>query len=255
MKTEVIVQGFPGKRACGSLAWSSVIYIQTGKHRILFDTGGPNVRSTVRQHLKNIGVQPDEITMLVISHFHDDHVRNFDYFPKAQIFLHEVEANWALTEPEDFAVPIYLFPALQKTGRLELIRNDGELVPGVETMLVPGHTPGSIALLLKSADRPITALTGDAVKNMEELATGVVAKSEDPAISAKSIKKIRDVAEIVIPGHDRILKVTENKIIALTAARQTIIVPQGVADADAPRRLELTVEQTWLNKKEIMIAE
>lgn len=252
MRTEIIVQGFPGKRACGSLAWSSVTYIEAGKHKILFDTGGPNVRKTVRQHLQNIGVQPEEIDMLVISHFHDDHVRNFDYFPKAQIFLHEVEANWALTEPDDFAVPVYLFSALQKTGRLNLVKQDGELLPGIETMLLPGHTPGSMALILKSEDKPVTALTGDAVKNMAELATGKVALSKNPAVSARSIKKIRDVAEIFIPGHDRVLQVTEDRIIALTAARQTIIVPEGVADEAAPRYLEMTIEQNWRKKEEIL---
>ncbi|MBP2637885.1 MAG: hypothetical protein H6Q72_3792 [Firmicutes bacterium] len=66
----MIVQGFPGKRLSGSLAWSSVTYVEVGKHKILFDTGVPNVRATVRKHLQNIGVMPDEITTLVISHFH-----------------------------------------------------------------------------------------------------------------------------------------------------------------------------------------
>lgn len=253
MKTEVIVQGFPGKRACGSLAWSSVTYIDTGKHKILVDTGGPNVRATIRQHVKNVGVQPEEIDILIISHFHDDHVRNFDYFPKAQIFLHEIDANWALTEPDDFAVPLNLFPALQKTGRLQLIKQDGELLPGIETMLVPGHTPGSMAVILKAPDLPVTAITGDSVKNLDELASGKVSHSKNPQISATSIKKIRDIAEIVIPGHDRILQVTEDRIIALTAARQTIIVPQGVADENAPRYLEMSIEPTWRKKEEILI--
>lgn len=252
MKTEVIVQGFPGKRACGSLSWSSVALIDTGDHKILVDTGGPGVRATIRQHVKNAGVQPEEIDMLIITHFHDDHVRNFDYFPNARIFLHEIDANWALTEPEDFAVPVNLFPALQKTGRLELIKQDGELIPGIETMLVPGHTPGSIAVIVKAPGKPVTVITGDAVKNMDELATGNVSHSKNPAVSANSIKKIRDLAQIVVPGHDRILQVAEDEIIALTAARQTIIVPQGVVDEAGPRYLEMTLEQTARKKEPIL---
>jgi glyoxylase-like metal-dependent hydrolase (beta-lactamase superfamily II) len=253
MKMEVVVQGFPGKRLSGSLAWSSVTYIESDNHKILFDTGGPNVRSAICKHLQYIGVSPEEISILVISHFHDDHVRNFDYFPKARILLHEVEANWALTEPDDFAIPQHLFPALQKTGRLELIKKDSEILPGIATMLVPGHTPGSMAIVLRSSDMPVTVITGDAVKNLSELATGKVDKSDDHTASAKSIKKIRDIAEVVIPGHDRILKVTDEKVIALTAARQTLIIPSGVANPEAPRYLELTIEPTSLEKKEIIV--
>jgi N-acyl homoserine lactone hydrolase len=206
----------------------------------------------VRKHLQNIGVMPDEITTLVISHFHDDHVRNFDYFPRAQILLHEVEANWALGGPDDFAFPQHLFPAVQQTGRLELIKTDCEIAPGVETILIPGHTPGCMGLVLRDADRPVTVLSGDAIKNIGELATGVVDKSEDPSVSARSIKKVRDIAGIVIPGHDRILQVLDDKIVALTAARQTLVIPNGVANSPGPRYLELTIEQTSLPKEEIV---
>ena len=64
MRIETIVQGFPGKRLSGSLAWSSVTYVETGNHKILFDTGGPNVRATVRKHLQNIGYCPDAEDLL-----------------------------------------------------------------------------------------------------------------------------------------------------------------------------------------------
>lgn len=252
MRIEMIVQGFPGKRLSGSLAWSSVTYVEAGRHKILFDTGGPNVRATVRKHLQSIGVMPDEITMLAISHFHDDHVRNFDYFPKANILLHEIEAAWAESEPDDFAYPRYLFRAMQETGRLQIIHADCEIAPGVETMHMPGHTPGSMGLVLRPIDRPVTVLAGDAIKNMAELASGKVDKSEDPLNSTRSIKKVRDLAGVVIPGHDRILAVTEDTIVALTSARQTLVIPAGVADSAGPRYLELTIEQTSLPKQEIM---
>lgn len=252
MRIEMIVQGFPGKRLSGSLAWSSVTYIETGKHKILFDTGGPNVRATVCKHLQSIGVRPDEITMLVISHFHDDHVRNFDYFPQAEILLHALEATWAKSGPDDFAFPQHLFPAIQQTGRLRLIHNDCEIAPGAATIHIPGHTPGSMGLVLSPADRPVTILAGDAIKNMAELASGKVDKSEDPLSSTRSIKKVRDIAGVVIPGHDRILAVTDDKIVALTSARQTLVIPDGVANHEGPRYLELTIEQTSLPKQEIL---
>ena len=110
-----------------------------------------------------------------------------------------------------------------------------------------------MGLVLRPADRPVTVLSGDAIKNMAELATGKVDKSEDPQVSARSIKKVRDMAGIVIPGHDRILQVTEDKIVALTAARQTLVIPEGVANPEGVRYLELTIEQTSLPKQDIIL--
>jgi glyoxylase-like metal-dependent hydrolase (beta-lactamase superfamily II) len=103
-----------------------------------------------------------------------------------------------------------------------------------------------MALVLRAPDMPITVLAGDAVKNIGELASGKVALSRDNEASARSIAKIRDLAEIVVPGHDRILKVTPDKIIATTSAHETIVIPPGVAGTESPKCLELVVEPTWL---------
>jgi glyoxylase-like metal-dependent hydrolase (beta-lactamase superfamily II) len=243
---EIVFAGFPGKLARGYMGWSSVVYVETPKAKILFDTGGPGKRSDVLARLEELKIRADDIQILVLSHFHDDHVFNFDYFKNARILLHAQESEWALTEPDWFPVPKYLYPALVNTGRLELIHGDIEIAPGVQTLHAPGHTPGCMALVLRAPDMPTTVLAGDAVKNISELATGKVALSRDKETSARSIARIRDLAEIVVPGHDRVLKVTPDRIIATTSVRETIIIPAGVADREQPKCLELVVEPTWL---------
>jgi hypothetical protein len=87
-------------------------------------------------------------------------------------------------------------------------------------------------------------LAGDAVKNITELATGQVGMSLDNAESAKTIRRIREIAEIVVPGHDRILQVTPDKIIATTSCHEVITVPQGVLDVAAPKQIELVIQPT-----------
>ncbi len=256
MKMQVIIQGFPGKTASGSLSWSSVIYIESGKNKILFDTGGPSKRRSIRDHLRRAGVEPTDINMLVFSHFHDDHVRNYDYFPNAEIVMHAVEDAWALTGPvDDFAFPEPYYLTIKKSGRLTLVDKESEEIsPGVKTLLVPGHTPGGMALVLRDSEMPVTVLTGDAVKNMEELASGKVPGAHNEAACTRSIKKIRDIAEVVVPGHDRILQVTKEEIIALTEARETVIVPAGIA-GEKTRNLELYLEMTRRKKEEITLLE
>ena len=251
MKYEIVFPGFPGRMLSGTMGWSSAVYIESGRDKILFDTAGPGRRIRIRERLHEMGVDTKEINLLILSHFHYDHAYNVDYFPNATIILHEIESDWVRGNPDDYAIPPHLYQAVQQTGRLMLFRDDQEIAPGVETFLAPGHTPGGIALLLRDADMPATVIAGDAVKNMAELATGHVPTAWDVAISAQSIKKIRDVAEVVIPGHDRALKVTDDEIVALTVLHETIVIPPGVVNADWSSNLELVVERNRLPKKAI----
>lgn len=44
---------------------------------------------------------------------------------------------------------------------------------------------------------------------------------------------------MVIPGHDRVLEVTDDAIVALTDLHETIVIPPGVVNVDRPRHLDL----------------
>jgi glyoxylase-like metal-dependent hydrolase (beta-lactamase superfamily II) len=246
MKIELVFQGFPGKLTRGYMGWSSVVYIEVGETKIVFDTGGPVKRCDLRARLKELGTSADEIDILVLSHFHDDHVYSLDYFSKARILLHAKEASWVLSDPDAFSIPKHLYPALASTGRLQLISDDVEIAPGVQTMLVPGHTPGSMALVLREDNKPTTVLAGDAVKNLAELASGTVGMSLDNEASARSISKIRDLADVVIPGHDRMLQVEPDRIVAGPAVHETIVLAPGIVDRDRPKCFELVIEPSWL---------
>lgn len=251
MKYTLVFPGFPGRMTSGSLGWGAMVYIEHGSCKMMFDTAGPGKRIEVRRRLQEIGIDANEINMLILSHFHYDHVYNCDYFPKARIIMHQVESDWVSGNPDNYAIPPHFYSAIQKTGRLELIKRDEEIIPGIETLLVPGHTPGGMALVLRDPNMPVTVVAGDAVKNIAELADGKVPTAWNSAASAQSIKKIRNIAEVVIPGHDRILQITGDKIVALTKLHETIVIPSGVADKDQPARFELIIEPTWLAKQEL----
>ncbi len=246
---KLVFEGFPGKLSTGYMGWSSVVYIETGQTKILFDTAGAGRRSDIRGRLEGLGTKAEEIDILFLSHFHEDHVYNFDYFTKARILLHAKEAEWIESNPDAWAVPKHLYPAVVATGRLELIDEDQEIAPGVSTLFTPGHTPGGMSLVLRDSDMPVTVIAGDAVKNLLELASGNVAMSWDNAVSAQSIAKIRNIAEVVIPGHDRLLQIEEDKVSAKAYVHETIIIPQYVVDTDKERRIELIIEPSWLPRE------
>jgi N-acyl homoserine lactone hydrolase len=251
MEIKVIFQGFPGKMTRGYMGWSSVVLVDTGDHKILFDTGGYGERPEIPKRLNKLGIEVTDIDILFLSHFHCDHVINFDYFTNARILLHEKEVEWIHSDVFDWACPTFLFPVVEATGRLEIFRGDEvEIAPGVKTLLSPGHTPGLNALVLTDPNQPTTVLAGDAVKNLNELITGKVDMSWDNEASANSIRRIKESAEIIIPGHDRMMQLSNNKIKALTSCHETIFIPQGVADLFRAKSIDLIIEPTEIDLEE-----
>ena len=73
-------------------------------------------------------------------------------------------------------------------------------------MATPGHTPGSLSLLLECEGRR-WALACDAVKNRLELLTGRAAMTRDPEKSRRSIEVIGAWADAIVSGHDALLAV------------------------------------------------
>jgi hypothetical protein len=102
-----------------------------------------------------------------------------------------------------------------------------------------------MSLVLRDSTMPTTVLVGDAVKNLAELASGKVAMSWNNDLSAQSIMKVRSLAKVVVPGHDRMLQVCPDKIVAAGAAYERILLPPGVS-GDGAAFLELKIEPSSL---------
>ncbi len=202
-----------------------------GKGPMLFDTAGFNERYVILEKLASFGVRPDDIESVFLSHFHFDHAVNFGMFPNAAFYLHEKEAQYVSAfGQEDLAVPYEMFPALADSGRLSLLSGNDGVVEGIRWIHTPGHTPGLYSLFLPyEGERWV--LASDAVKNKAELATGHVAMSRDPASSYQSIETIRTWADVVVPGHDGLLRIIRDQgkttILSVSKPSVEVIVPGG----------------------------
>jgi len=106
--------------------------------------------------LAEVGVTPDEVSDVIITHAHFDHFGNVEDFPNARFHMQEAEFSkwlWALTLPKEFAwLQVAIDPAdllraseLAIAGRLNLIDGDIEnLFPGVDVFVArDSHTFGS----------------------------------------------------------------------------------------------------------------
>lgn len=217
--------GFPGRSSRGFLGWSSCVLVRKpGEKPILFDTLGFNERYALLTRLRELGVAPEEIGTVLLSHFHFDHAVNYPLFPNATFYLHEEEVRHIEENGrKDLAVPVEMFPALRDSGRLELLSGESGTVEGLNWLHTPGHTPGLYSILAEYQGEK-WAIVSDTVKNIQELCSGDVSMTWDDAKSRESIDKIKQWADIVVPGHDRLLRVTRmGQNVEITPVNESVL--------------------------------
>ena len=201
--------GVPAKSDRGFLGWSSCVLLR-GERTYLLDTLGYNERYALLDALATHDVRPDDVAGVFLTHLHFDHAVNYRLFPRAELYLHEREVAYARAHhAEDLAVPIEALPDLEATGRLRLLSGESGRVDGLDWFLAPGHTAGLYALRLER-DGTTTVLASDAVKNVGELRTGEAAMAWDHDASRRTIRHIASFADEIVPGHDRIVRVTRD---------------------------------------------
>jgi len=199
---DLVLHGVPVSSRRGALGWCNVALLRRGGKTILFDTGSFGDRPMLLARLEALGVRPEQIDLVFASHFHFDHVANAELF-SCPVALSAPERAYVEAEgylaSKDPYVPRALAPYL--ASRLVTVCDGDELVPGVRVMVLPGHTPGTAGLLL--ADDGVL-LAADAVKNAWDFVRG----EPPPAFFSRetapaNYRKVREVAEEVVPGHDR----------------------------------------------------
>lgn len=179
---------------------STVTLIQSDK-TVLVDTGfefegieSESNRDRNAQRLLNalqtFSIAPKDIDVVFITHWHQDHYGNLHLFPQAQ---HIVSAPLY----ERLAKKIF-------TG----VRDGEEIASGVKVVFTPGHTSDHASILVDcriEGMKARVAIAGDAIISYSYFAAGKIwnhnADFYDRKTALDSIKRLTDVADIVIPGH------------------------------------------------------
>lgn len=225
---DVLVQGFPGKTLYhGGLGWSTVALLRSGNETILVDTGGYAYRELLDYQLKARGLQREDITSVVVTHLHWDHVCNYTLFPRARVFVPNDELDWASQQAVGtWFLPEFHVERLACDPNVVRVHDRDEFLPGVVGVAVPGHTPGSMAYIAGSLDGSII-VAGDAVKNLAELTSERADLTLDPTTSADSIRRIRTIAlaeptNLLVFGHDRVMSFERGVPVAKQELRASI---------------------------------
>ncbi|MDM7458471.1 MAG: MBL fold metallo-hydrolase [Paracoccus sp. (in: a-proteobacteria)] len=159
----------------------NVTVLRGGDRVVLFDVGaGPDFMSStgrLPEALAASDLTPEDITDIVITHGHPDHLwgilDDFDEprFPDARILMGAQEhAYW--TDPAtadsigEERASFYAGASRRLSilgDGVELFDDGDEVLPGITARLTPGHTPGHMSFLV-SGDQPVM-IVGDAIGN------------------------------------------------------------------------------------------
>ena len=141
----------------------NILLIKTGEEVILVDAGegGNPTGGYVVESLKQVDISPEDITLIIITHIHGDHVKgllsddNQPVFPNARYVVSQVEIPY-LEARQQAGIVDYraIFDMMQGKG-LRLIEMDEEIISGITALPIPGHTPGQIALLIESEGKKL----------------------------------------------------------------------------------------------------
>jgi N-acyl homoserine lactone hydrolase len=193
----------------------SCYLIQHGGDYMIWDTGlpaglkgaplsdsdplSPTLSKTVVEQLAALKVDPKQIALVGISHYHFDHVGQAADFPQAKLLIGKADFEALKTEPVPFgADPAALAHWLKDGAPSEQVSGDKDIYgDGSVTMLsMPGHTPGSYALLVRLAKKGPVLLSGDVVHFEEQFkANGVPSFNTSRAESLASMERIQKIAK------------------------------------------------------------
>jgi glyoxylase-like metal-dependent hydrolase (beta-lactamase superfamily II) len=155
----------------------TVSLVRDGDRVIVVDPGMVASRSAITDPMRALGVDPADVTDVVLSHHHPDHTVNIALFGE---------------------VPVHDFQAVYTRDRWERRPADGvSLTPSVRLLATPGHTPQDLTVLVGTPDG-VAALT-----HLWWTADGPL---EDPyAPDAEELsrqrRRVLELATLVVPGH------------------------------------------------------
>jgi glyoxylase-like metal-dependent hydrolase (beta-lactamase superfamily II) len=179
-----------------------VAFLRSADQTMLFDAGVHSQRRALRERLLELGLQPEDIQLVFLSHLHWDHALNFDFFPSARFVVNAKELESAGRTPvRDRATPPYLARLLTESAVVTSVTG-GTLLPGISLLPTPGHTEGHTSLLVETAAGHVV-LAGDAFPRRDVLESGVPDPIFwDPRVAGESLRLALDVADVIVPGHD-----------------------------------------------------
>jgi glyoxylase-like metal-dependent hydrolase (beta-lactamase superfamily II) len=162
---------------------------------------------------RGLGIRPDEVTDIVISHTHWDHVDGADLFPRATVWIQREEYDYYVGADGQVLHPggadvddAAMLAALKRAGRVRLIDGDAkEILPGISVFTGGKHTYESQYVAVQTRAGRVVLASDNAYlfENLEKRLA--IAQTLDAEANVRAQERMLSLASspaLVIPGHD-----------------------------------------------------
>lgn len=193
---------------------NSYLYISDNSEVSIIDAGMPGNAVKILNQISEIGISPDKIKYIILTHADIDHmgsVAGLKNATGALVAIHEKEVSYLLGEKmrkleglrgRVIGLIFRILFKFIKTKRIipDITLKEGDFIGGLEVIYSPGHTEGSISLYTAGA----VLFSGDAIitdkhSNIEGFK---YRSASDTLEAAKTINKIKLLKfEVLLPGH------------------------------------------------------
>jgi glyoxylase-like metal-dependent hydrolase (beta-lactamase superfamily II) len=207
----------------GPMPMNYYVWLIRGEGRIiLVDTGFDHKRAETRQRailrlptegLASLGVAPEDVQTIILTHLHYDHAGCIDHYPNAEFWVQDEEVRFATGrymrypaarmafEPDDVSALI----RKNYAERVRFVDGPKDLCPGVSLIPAVGHSRGLMAVSV-TTQRGLVVLASDAAHFYENVTLNnpfpIVASVPEMCESHERLIEIAGGIDHFIPGHD-----------------------------------------------------
>jgi glyoxylase-like metal-dependent hydrolase (beta-lactamase superfamily II) len=235
----------------GSWRGATSTLLSDGRHHLLVDTGLPHEAHQLVAALKDRGLGPSDIQIVINTHFHVDHVLNNCLFPSSTIYAPQQSYDWCCSLYSELRsedgwehAALRYYPETREEAKF--VENMGKLrnfalrwwdparlgaraqyrwmeaqsLPeGLECLITSGHVPGHASIIVQGSDHPIV-IAADALLSREHDDQILTMIPHNRAQYLEDRARILTLGGYIIPGHDQGFHVAPSAADRLPTSRQ-----------------------------------
>jgi glyoxylase-like metal-dependent hydrolase (beta-lactamase superfamily II) len=187
--------------------------VDTGFDEVMAKKRKRDLLKPIGEGLKAIGIDPDRVENVIVSHLHYDHTGNYELFPQARYHLQDMEMAYATGRCMGHAhlqVPFEVDDVIAMVrkvfaGRVTFHERVDEIAPGITVHHVGGHSRGLQCVRVRTRRGPVV-LASDAshlYAHFEEKRVFPITYNIAEVLEGyEMLKKLAHSHHHIIPGHD-----------------------------------------------------
>ena len=184
-----------GGRTAGMVAFPNTLLVR-GERDYLVDPGLIMQGAPVIGALQELGVEPNDVKDVILTHLHFDHAEGLAGWPQRRTYVHRLETEAPYAQ---------LVAGVLELATLEVVAGEeGEIEPGLRWMRTPGHSEGLITLLVDTDDG-LVAIPSDCVGPLPEYFDRMDLPEDFGPEREELLEQWRRIRELephmVVPGH------------------------------------------------------